>query len=267
MFKGFKLSKVTFNSNYRDTLREIGLRQHKSHGIQVKRSLDTFFLNHHVLNGSAIARSWFPNVNCHIFLSHSHKDKDDVLVLAGWLKRNFGLNSFIDSCIWGYGNDLIRMLDDKYNRKPNGSYNYEKVLVSSGHVHMMLSTALTSMIDKTECLFFYDTPNSVQAFNSSDKTESPWIYSEIAFSEMVRKKMPKRVVESLEKSKNFSTLEGTMRTKSKLNISYDVNFRHLKEIDIKTLNEWVKYEDSSNPEKALDRLYQLTFPIKKRTLG
>jgi hypothetical protein len=53
---------------------------------------------------------------------------------------------------------------------------------------MMLSTALSMMIDKAECLFFLNTPNSIQATEAIDRTKSPWIYHEISISSLIRKR-------------------------------------------------------------------------------
>ena len=58
--------------------------------------------------------NWFPQIKADIFISHSHKDEDLALALAGWLKVSFGLTAFIDSCVWGYANDLLKMIDYKY---------------------------------------------------------------------------------------------------------------------------------------------------------
>lgn len=41
------------------------------------------------------------------------------------------------------------------------TYDYNLRNYTTSHVHMMLATALTEMIDNTECIMFYNTPNSV----------------------------------------------------------------------------------------------------------
>src|SRR5690606_35011062 len=132
---------------------------------------------------------WFPQIDADIFISHSHSDEKMAILLAGWLKETLGVYVFIDSCIWGYSNDLLRQIDNKHCLNPSGeTYSYEKRNNSTSHVHMMLSTALNMMIDKTECLFFLNTPNSISTKEVISQTESPWIYSEISMSELVRRK-------------------------------------------------------------------------------
>ena len=62
----------------------------------------------------------------------------------------------------GYCDDLLRQIDNEHCKKEDGkTYDYNLRNYTTSHVHMMLSTALTEMIDKTECIMFYNTPNSV----------------------------------------------------------------------------------------------------------
>ena len=51
------------------------------------------------------------NEKVYIFISHSHKDINKVIAFAGWLKTNFGLEAFIDSCSWGYCDELLKIID------------------------------------------------------------------------------------------------------------------------------------------------------------
>ena len=43
-----------------------------------------------VIDGTKLQEDWFPTVNCDIFISHSHKDEDLAITLAGWLYETFG---------------------------------------------------------------------------------------------------------------------------------------------------------------------------------
>lgn len=57
---------------------------------------------------------------------------------------------------------MLRQIDDKYCRNKTGdTYNYDRRNYSTSHVHMMLSTALTEMMNISECIMFFNTPNSV----------------------------------------------------------------------------------------------------------
>src|SRR5574344_1710135 len=141
------------------------------------------------LDGSAIQNDWFPQIECDIFISHSHKDEKLAIALAGWLNDRFKLRSFIDSCIWEYADDLLKIIDNEYcYQLQNNTYNYKSRNYSTSHVHMMLNMALMKMIDKTECLFFLNTPNSISLSDIGTKTLSPWIYSEIGISQIIERK-------------------------------------------------------------------------------
>jgi hypothetical protein len=263
MFKGYKLSKVNFEGDL-DHFHTIGQRLFSQQELTVKKTLDGFFLNDKSLDAVKIINSWFPEINANVFISHSHKDEKEVIALAGWLFENFKIVSFIDSCIWGYGNDLIQILDNQYSWMDQAQkiYYYNKVLLSASHVHMMLSTALNTMIDKTECLIFYNTPNSIQSFENKDKTESPWIYSEIAFSETVRMQYPDRFSIPIFESREYAS-GGRMEVLEKgLKVKYNANTKHLKDISSEHLNEWLESSTFNNPEDALDKFYEITFPIK-----
>lgn len=260
MYKGFRVENISRENNSDFYLRK-GYDLYNDYKDIVRSSLTEFLNTDNSLDGSEIINQWFPQINAHIFISHSHKDETLAITLAGWLYETFGIISFIDSCIWGCSNDLIKLLDNKHSwlYKEQNIYSYEKVLDSTSHVHMMLSTALSSMIDKTECLFFLDTPNSLESFEKKDKTESPWIYSEIAFSQIVRITIPERIKREIEKKEMYfekSMSEG-IHGLEKLSIKYDLYSNHLTRIDYTTLNRWEAYKINL-PEFALDKLYEIS---------
>ncbi len=215
------------------------------------------------LNGSFMQENWFPQIETHIFISHSHSDEKQAITLAGWLFDTFGIRSFIDSCIWKYADDLLKVIDEEYCLQIDGYYSYKKRNSSTSHIHMMLATALTMMIDKTECLFFLNTPNSIntsEAINEK-KTKSPWIYSEIAATQIIRKKIPGR--RYIHDTKYFSKggKVGYESLNEDLRISYDMDLSHLTDISIGTLMQWGK-KGAKNAEDALDVLYEIK-PIER----
>lgn len=190
MYRGFNLllEDNCFEGDF-EALKGIGLDSFSSQQTSIEETINSFVRNDGSLDGSLMQANWFPQIKADIFISHSHKDKGLALALAGWLEETFGLTAFIDSCVWGYANKLLKMIDDEYcYQKKINAYNYQKRNYSTSHVHMMLSVALTQMIDNTECLFFLNTPNSITPNTIINQTESPWIYSEIAMSRLIRKK-------------------------------------------------------------------------------
>lgn len=261
MFKGFKIEEIDFE-NTLDYYYNVGVKLYANYKSDIRESLKTFLLTENTLDGSKIINKWFPAFKAHIFLSHSHRDEKSAIAFSGWLYENFDLITFIDSCIWGYSNELIKMLDNEYSwlDKENRIYAYEKVMDSTSHVHMMLSTALSKMIDKTECLMFYNTPNSVKSFGNSDKTESPWIYSEIMFSQITRIAVPDRIKQLIKETKMFSAMEDVDHFEKGLSISYDLDSTHLTELSVSKLIDWHKYHKLHKKEKALDKLYDIVLP-------
>ena len=251
MHRGFNLSLSWYDETYYDK----GLSLYTSNKYKIEKALKSFATADGSLDGSKLQSNWFPLLDTDIFISHSHSDKKKAIALSGWLSENFGLKTFIDSCIWGYADDLLKIIDDDYCLNKGGqTYSYEKRNYSTSHVHMMLSTALTMMIDKAECLFFLNTPNSIKTLETINKTKSPWIYSEIAISQLIRKKKLREYRREITKA--FS--KGG-RIDESLIVNYEVFLGHLKEIDEENLEEWRKaYSNVSLHEKyPLNIFYEL----------
>ena len=127
---------------------------------------------------------------------------------------------------------------------------------------MMLSTALTEMIDKCECVIFYNTPNSISIAseiskqkNGDSTTLSPWIYHELSMTSMLRMNPPARI-------QNVYFEHSSMGVaKSELNIKYDVE-KFLKEMFIlndNTLLAWQRRHSMKDNTyiHALDYLYDV----------
>jgi hypothetical protein len=245
MYRGFNLVLDWDNEEYY----EKGFALYQTNKSTVRSTLKEFTYSDGSINGSLMQSNWFPQIESNIFISHSHKDEKQAITLAGWLYDTFKIKAFIDSCIWGYSNELLKLIDQKYCIQADGYYNYNQRNYSTSHVHMMLSTALSMMIDKTECLFFLNTPNSISTTEVIGKTESPWIYSEIAMSQMIRKSIPRR------RNNQYFSKDGVIN--ESLKIKYDVNLSHLVDINMNTLLEWQKKYISNNAVSALDILYKI----------
>lgn len=262
MYKGFNLALQDADFiRYEQEWHSIGIEMYENYKAIVKTKLSDFALDSSgKLDGTAMQNNWFPQIETDIFISHSHRDKKLAICLAGWLFQTFKIKSFIDSCVWGYSDDLLKIIDEKYcYNEYLRTYDYEKRNYSTSHVHMMLSTALTMMIDKSECLFFINTPNSLTVSDViNNKTSSPWIYSEITISNLIQKKGPIRQ-EILRKSKTSSLFENLL-------VDYNVDLSHMEDMDSKILNRWnskyFKEKDIDKPKfkiilHPLDYLYDL----------
>ncbi|WP_454803742.1 hypothetical protein [Mucilaginibacter phyllosphaerae] len=263
MYRGFQLKREAVIST---TYKAAGELIHNRFRQQIRPVLDHFILENGNLDGSKMQSEWFPDLKADIFISHSHADKEQAMELAGWLYNKFQLTAFIDSCVWGEADQLIRQLDGKYSI-PLGetSYNYNRRNQSTAHVHMMLNNALSKMIDSCECLFFLETPNSTVETIVKNKTSSPWIYSEISLSRIVRKKVPARATTSL-LLKAFSG-KATLNEMQleQIRVEYLLELDHLQALTGADMRKW-EYAISAlhlpRVGNALDRLYDIK-PIKK----
>jgi hypothetical protein len=248
MFGGFNLKMD--NDNEYLLYSDIGNTIYNKNKDYVEKELNNFLLSDGSLDGTKIQNDWFPQINADIFISHSHADKEKAIALAGWLNNRFGLTVFIDSCVWGYAANLLKNIDDIYCKNTNSNtYNYEKRNYSTSHVYMMLSTALTKMIDKTECTIFLNTPNSILTNEVIDQTKSPWIYHEISITQSIRKNEPIRhgFIKKAYFSENAKVLD----------IKYKLDMKHLHEITQKDLQDWEMAFNQYNEQHALDVLYQI----------
>lgn len=224
---------------------ERGKKIYENHEVLAKKILKEFIYDNGHIDGTAMKSNWFQIESVDVFISHSHQDITKVKAFAGWLYDEFNITAFIDSCAWGYCDDLLKQIDDACCKKKDGkTYNYKLRNYTTSHVHMMLSTALTEMIDNTECIMFYNTPNSVslvddlKTIKSQKKkvTLSPWIYHELATTSLVRNRKPTRMIPILENviiHKAFSEINN-------INIEYDVD-TYLEEmipVEAKELMDW-----------------------------
>lgn len=257
MFVGYnlKLTKEDFqNVNYTyEYYLERGRVLYKLQKEQCKTKMLEFTRQSGRIDGSRLQENWFPIVKADIFLSHSHRDEELAITLAGYLYEEYDLKVFIDSCFWGYSNDLLKAIDDEYCKNDNSNtYCYDRRNHSTSHIHMMLSNALQRMIDETECLIFLNTDNSITSVPDEikEKTLSPWIFMELETSKIARIVKRREITYYEEKSLNatFSINESTLL------IEYDIDINHLF-----PLNPVILLKLRSRPNLCgLDLLYSQT---------
>ncbi|MFR2838791.1 MAG: hypothetical protein ACLTBU_06835 [Zhenhengia sp.] len=232
MFAGFQIKeKIEFNQEYYD----IGLGIYKKDEELAKQELEKYLFND-IIDGSKLKNTWFPKVNANIFISHSHADEKEAIVLAGWLKKELGLTAFIDSCVWGNIKDLQKKIDKNYcYDEKTKMYDYYSRNITTSHVHIMLVTALYEMIDNTETVLLLNTGNSVTSLENlmkdSNKTFSPWIYSELIATDLIRK-------QELSKYRRETIEFATESANKEVKISYNVNLEELIELDSDILESW-----------------------------
>jgi hypothetical protein len=252
MYKGFdvRLDDASF-SEYLQYGREL----HAQNKREVNAVIESFKGESGNLIASKIVADWFPAVKKNVFLSHSHKDESLVIAISGWLHHKLGLTSFIDSCIWGYSEKLLKMIDDTYCLNDEKTmYDYSSRNKSTSHVYMMLSTALAEVINNCECIFFVNTENSLtpQSYiEGNDETYSPWIYSEIAMTRLIQKRQPHehrgRTIALDSSNENFS---------KSFNVEYSIDLEHLTPLNSFDLSLW-QSKTTKRGAESLDDLYNL----------
>lgn len=265
MFVGFNLeiNKHFFESKQKSfqEYQKIGEEHLGAQGEGIENALSEY-INNNIVDGSKIQKDWFPEVDADIFLSHSSADKELVNAIAGWLNDNFNLKCFVDSNIWCYAGNISEMLNSNYsNKRSDGNggylYNHKRCLKVSEHVDTMLNIALQKMIDKCESVFLINTEKSIHINSDSksvDITYSPWIYSELVCSEIVRKKplyfyrYNSELYHSINESRRFEDVSNN------LTISYNAPTQHLIKINQDVLEKWNRQFDMEYPF-PLDLLY------------
>ena len=252
MYQGFNLKIILDDFLIAEIKNHKTSLQHIRNKINIHKKLENYVFDKEI-DVAKLEADWFPEIKADVFISHSHQDEKLAIYLADWLRENLGIISFVDSCLWGYAGDLLKKIDNQMcvlRESPTGNtYDYEKRNNSTAHVYNILSIALQKMIDKTECLFFLNTPNSISLdeITQDPFTSSCWIYNEIMFSRMVRRREPKR-----EKINTFS-----QKTASVESFKYTLNTDHLIDISKNELGLWLRKSSPDLGKINLDILYKI----------
>lgn len=239
-----------------------------AHEKEVQKCLSQYITEDGIINGTDLKEHWFSITKKDIFISHSHCDINKVKAFAGWLHDCFGLEAFIDSCSWGYCDDLLNKIDKKYcYDSKKKTYDYHLRNYTTSHVHMMLSTALAEMMDNTECIIFFNTPNAINLEDELNKingknkeiTTSPWIYHELSMTTMLQRKQPKRSEMIME----YSSRQSSCDLKVKCDVTKALN--KMINLEDNHMEEWYELWNKQTKElgykgEPLDTLYEIVFP-------
>lgn len=206
-----------------------------------KRELEKFTLPDGLIDGTGLSDDWFQTVQSDVFISHSHNDQNLAFAIAGWLKKEFGLYVFMDEVIWGSADELLRTIDKEYCwQSKSGTYNYTKRNLTTSHIHAMLSTAIYSVMDRTEVVLFLNTQESVpdvgNVLNEDSKyTLSPWIYQELTATKLLR------ITDWLEYRQKVMLEHFQQKYDlAELRIAYKTPVDDLTILDAEKLNQWMK---------------------------
>lgn len=259
MYKTFQLDFKTFDTSTLKRYLGIGRALYNKYQTAFEESISCYLDPDGFLDAAKIEEDWFPQTDFSfdLFLSHSHKDEGIMIALAGYLYKELGLSCFIDSQLWGYCDKLQKEVDKSCCRHDdvNNTWNYDDRNVSTTYVHNMLMVALTKMMDSTECFFFANTTSSTLK-SQTEKTLSPWIYTELSVSKMLRPQ-PKRE----EKVVLFES-NGNLRTFSlEAEMKFTPPMEHLIKLSWYDILDWVgivkRNQANGLSPHPLDVLYQL----------
>lgn len=241
--------------------------EYKQLSDTVRASITADMIEQKLIRGTKLQETWFATDNSfHVFLSHSHADEKQAKRFAAFLKQEHGINVFIDSCYWGYCNNLLKNLDNKIchytDNNGKGWYNYDCRNFTTSLIHIMLANALLEMMSKTECVIFLNTHNSIKpesAFKYVEGqaiTPSPWIYHEIAYANSLERQIPERWYDKLTYPQ-FRREGGTIRyfcceaLAEVPNVEFDVDFSKFHQLT----SEFLLSISARTPEKFMDALH------------
>lgn len=245
------------NNQIDEEYRKYGLGQKLIMEEKTHQALDSYLLKDGSLDANAMEEDWFPEIQANIFLSHSHADEGAVIKLAGYLYHEFGIRSFIDSTAWGYADNLLKQIDEKYcvkskDEKGNITYSYEKRNRTTSQVCLLLQGALAKMINRCECIVFVNTPNSMKITEVQEETNtaSPWIYSEI----LMASTFPVRPLKEYRKDE---------LTHFAAEVTYKINLSSFVDLSVEDFALAKKKSIIASPEKILECLYYNKSILKK----
>lgn len=237
---------------------------YKARKDKVLVDLEQYLLDgNNLLDATKIQQSVFPEIDIDVFISHSHTDEDEAIKVALSLEE-IGLKPFVDSCVWGHADELLRKIDDAFS-KPEGwtNYSYELRNRTTTNVHLILNAALQQMIHRSELFIFLGTETSVKIddyVSSHEQLSSPWIFSELTFVRNVERTLRKQITMGNESRK----FEAAASDKQKIEFRYRLPDSTYS-IEFWQFARWLEkgkslqISDFFQPEKGLehlDRLYR-----------
>lgn len=190
-----------------------------------------------ILDADKIQKSVFPQHDIDVFISHSHVDEDEAIRIALSME-NIGLTTFVDSCVWGHADELLRKIDDKFCVPKGWShYSYSLRNRTTTNVHLILSAALQQMIKRSELFMFLGTENAINIddyMSGEARLSSPWIFSELTFAKSVKRSERRTFQQSNESFDNMRSESGA----PELGFSYHLpKLKH--EMSFREFNGWL----------------------------
>jgi hypothetical protein len=259
MFKCIHVKNFNF-SNY-NPVSEIALDLYNSKNDNILINLEKLLLNEsEIFDVNKINNELFSDIKPDIFLSHAHADEEDVIKLAAKIEYHTKLKVFVDSCVWANAYKLLQKIDDKYcYQSKENTYEYKKRNHTTSNVFMILNAALHRVINSSEVLLFLGTDNSVNIedlFTKDRFISSPWIFSELQFANLVKRRLPSRLKPAFESYDDSRLAEDQKLIRKNAQFAYptpDSDF----DLDNDQFKKWVNNLAFPTGTHELDLLYNL----------
>lgn len=213
-----------------------------------------------VIDGSDLSSLNFPfdqdennPIHYDVFISYSHNDEQYARYLYWFLTSQCKLSVFLDSTIWHSADALLKAIDDAYCKNTSSrTYSYQKRNYSTSHVHTLLSMAMLTAIERSECFIFIESENSATLKDGlSNCSLSPWIYQESMFADVLPRVKPSRFDGTLRMITKSFALVDSLKEGKKLMIRHKLRTMDFHSIYVEDL-DMMKYITGL---RCMDRLY------------
>jgi hypothetical protein len=251
MFLDLKIENVVASAS---VWSDAEVASYKAKKDRVIIKLEEYLLNgNNLLDATKIQQSVFPETDIDVFISHSHSDEDQAIRIALSLEA-IGLKPFVDSCVWGFADELLQKIDDKFCIPPGWqNYSYGLRNRTTTNVHLILNAALQQMIHRSELFIFLGTESSIKIdeyMSDAECLSSPWIFSELMFAQNVKRTARKQYETGLEEYRKLE--EAAFDSKQ-------VEFRYLLPqstytMDYEQFIEWLSSEALSDAPDFIRRI-------------
>ena len=255
-------SKFQLNLNDTDLLNiYYNYNNNQKNNNQFLKDIKQYINNVKEIDVEKIINMAFPNVTSQIFLSYSHNNNKYAISLVQYFKKVFDLDVFVDCLFWESCDTILKEIDNKYCLfSDKKTYDYNKRNLSTAHMHMILYSAINKIIDSTECFMLLKTDQSID-FNiqnniEKEKTNSPWIYSEIITANSIRVKEPDRGLKKIQVDASATTEARNFHADSLQEIfSYKIDTSKFINLNMSDLKCWKN--KINNYDFQLDTLYEM----------
>ena len=213
----------------------------KSIELKLSRIISESYKGNNIISADKIIRECFSQENYDVFISYSSQDVECARNLKNFIQNELGLTCFLDCDVWENAYKVMRNIDDELNLIDYSIklYDYEGSRQSSINVSMMLTSALTLMLERCQVIIFICSKNSISNLNGNnrnivkinDKTYSPWLYHEISMVNMMNR---------------IQSDKGALIKAASAKFEYSLDLSQFETIDAKWLLYW-KQKKEQNP--------------------